>query len=116
MDLDELTLDIGKELQSKGATEIELLQVEQKSKLAKRLVVCTVHDNACAKKVAFEIKEALKDTLQCFHTDGIFKGDWIVLDYNDIIIHIFTKETRQKFNIEKLYKDAKNFVVINDNN
>ena len=116
MDLDELTLGIGNELVEKGATEVELLQVEQKSKLAKRLIVCTVQDNICAKKVALELKEMLKDTLQCFHTDGIFRGDWIVLDYDDIIVHIFTKETRQKFNIDKLYKDTKNFVEIDNKN
>ena len=116
MDLDELTLGIGKELVSKGATNVELWQVEQKSKLAKRLIVCTMQDNTCAKRVALEIKEMLKDTLQCFHTDGIFKGDWIVLDYDDIIVHIFTNDAREKFNIEKLYKDSRNFVSLGEKN
>ena len=112
MELDELTLYIGNKLLEMSASDVELLQVEQKSKLVKRLVLCTASDCFHAKNLASMLKEDLKNSARCYHTDGIFKGDWIVLDFDEIVVHIFTKETRQKFNIEKLYKDAKNFVEL----
>ena len=112
MELDELTLYIGNKLLEMSASDVELLQVEQKSKLVKRLVLCTANDCVHAKKLATDLKENVKDFARCFHMDGIFKGDWVVLDFDEIIVHIFTKETRQKFSIEKLYKDAKNFVEL----
>ena len=114
MDIDELVMAIGNQLASNGASDVELLQIEQKTKLAKRLVICSAQDCVMAKKLALDLKEEIKDTLQCFHCDGIIRGEWIVLDFNEIIVHIFTNEARKKFNIEKLYKDAKNFVDITD--
>ena len=112
MELDELTLHIGNKLLELEAKDVELLQVEQKSKLAKRMIVCTALDCSHAKNMANQLKEYLFDITRCFHIDGIFKGEWIVMDFDDIVVHIFTKETRQKFSIEKLYKDAKNFVEL----
>ena len=112
MELDELTLYIGNKLLEMSASDVELLQVEQKSKLAKRMVMCTASDCFHAKDLANKLKESVDNITRCFHMDGIIKGDWIVMDFDDVVVHIFTKGTRQKFNIEKLYKDAKNFVEL----
>ena len=63
-------------------------------------------------KIKNQMGEEYKDVLPCLHTDGIFKGVWIVLDFKDVVIHIFTRDTRAKYNIEKLWKDNKNFIEI----
>lgn len=114
MDIDEIVQKIGLKLLELGATNVQLLEIESKSKVAKRLVVCTASNNQNVKKVAYDIKDTFKNEITCLHTDGIFKGDWVVLDFKDILVNIFTKETRAKFNIEKLYKDAKNTIVMSN--
>ena len=111
MDIDELAVGLGNVLFDFFAKNVEVWQVEEKNKLTKRIVVATMKNNQEAKKIAYYIKENLGE-IKCLHTDGIFKGDWIVLDLGDVIVHIFIKETRQKFNLEKLYRDAKNCFVI----
>ena len=116
MDIDELVLNIGNELLNKGASDVQIYNVEQKTKVAKRLVVCTAVDNEHAKAIAVEIKEFVKPYIICLHNDGISKGDWIVLDFRDIIVHIFTKDTRLKYNLEKLWKDQKNCLILSQNN
>ena len=46
------------------------------------------------------------------HIEGRATG-WILLDYNDVLVHIFTKDSREFYNIERLWGDAK-FVDISD--
>ena len=112
MDIDELSLSIANKLLELNATNVVVLDIEKKSKIAKRMIICSCDDNQQTKNLANFIKEEYKDTLHCLHTDGIFKGVWIVLDFKDIIINIFAKDTRIKYNIEKLWKDNKNFIEI----
>ncbi len=112
MDIDELCLNIANKLVANNAKDVVILDTEKKSKVAKRMIVCSCDDNQQTKLIANIIKEEYKDVLPCLHTDGIFKGVWIVLDFKDVVIHIFTRDTRAKYNIEKLWKDNKNFIEI----
>jgi ribosome-associated protein len=41
-----------------------------------------------------------------WHKEGLTNGDWILLDYGNVVAHIFLKETREYYNIEKLWGDA----------
>lgn len=55
---------------------------------------------------------ALKDTMEelnctIYHCDGEQDGDWIVMDYSDIIIHLMTPDMREKYALEELWKKAK---------
>lgn len=112
MDIDEIVQNVGNKLLEYGATNVQILEIESKTNITKRLLLCTASNNQNAKAYAYNIKEQIKEFATCLHTDGIFKGDWVVLDYKDFIIHIFTKETRVKYNLEKLYKDSKNCITL----
>jgi len=41
------------------------------------------------------------------HTAGLSEGDWILIDFNDFVIHIFSEEYRQYYDLERLWKDSK---------
>ena len=112
MDIDKLVLDISKKILDLGLNSVDVYDVQNKSKIAKRFIVCVATDNVLSKKIANEIKDFCKPIIPCLHTDGIIKGDWVVIDYKDIIVHIFTKSTYQKYNFEKLWKDSKNFLTV----
>ena len=75
-------------------------------------MIATIQNPQEAKTLALKFKQLFSEKYVCLHSDGLFKGDWIVLDFKDILVHIFTKETRARFNLEKLYKDSKNFIQI----
>ncbi len=112
MDIDELCLNMANKLVELKATNVVVLDIENKSKIAKRMIICSCNDNQETKHLANAIKDDYKEILPCLHIDGSFKGVWISLDFKDIFINIFTKETRLKYNIEKLWKDNKNFIEI----
>ena len=60
------------------------------------------------KTVANEMHKALKELgVRSFHKDGLRDLSWVVLDYFDVIVHVFLKETREYYNLEALWGDAK---------
>lgn len=104
MGIENLSKDMQEYLGTLGASEVESYNTEGKCNYAKRIIICTAKDNILARKIAHLFKEKFKENSQCFHTDGMIKGDWIILDFHDVIVHIFTSEARKKFNIDKMWE------------
>lgn len=102
---------IALKLQEFGAKKIELLDLSRKSTDIKFLILSNVSNAQMAKVVANDIQQfANAQGLEISHIDGAFRGEWIVIDCEDIIIHIFTEQARIKYNLEKLWKDSKNSI------
>jgi len=60
------------------------------------------------KAIADEITRRLRDEgVRPLHRDGYPPSRWIVMDYNDVLIHIFHPELRQRYGLEDLWGDAK---------
>jgi ribosome-associated protein len=72
-------------------------------------VICSgtsnTHVNALSKAVQEEIRKTLSD--KPWHSEGFGNAEWILLDYVNVVIHIFQEETREFYNIEGLWADAK---------
>ena len=99
-------------LEDNGAKKIEILDVSKKSKLIKALVIATVLNKDDCKEIAKKIQYiSMKNKLDILHVDGLLKGEWIVIDLKDIVIHLFNNMQRQKYNLEKLWKDGKNAIL-----
>lgn len=62
------------------------------------------HVNAIADSVIEETLKTLQD--KPFSKEGIQSGEWILLDYGNVVVHVFQKEIRDFYNIEKLWGDA----------
>jgi ribosome-associated protein len=102
---------IANKLKDLGAKQIEVLDVFNKTSLSKFLVVASVSGNENSKNMAFQLIEFLKaEKIELEHIDGHIKGDWIVLDFKDVIVHLFQNELRVKYNLEKLWKVNKNSI------
>lgn len=71
-------------------------------------VLCTgdsnTHVNALAGSVEEEVRKAIGD--KPWHIEGTSNGEWVLLDYVNVVIHIFQKEIREHYNIEGLWADA----------
>ena len=72
----------------------------------------TDHSNIEVHDIVFEIAESIEDQLktQCnqkvYHKEGVQNGIWILLDFIDIVVHIFQTEARQFYNLEGLWGDG----------
>ena len=62
------------------------------------------HVTALAKAVIERLKD---EGRQPIHVEGLADGDWVVVDYLNIVIHLFKPDVREKYRLEELWKDAK---------
>lgn len=111
MDIDKICLEFGDEIIKFGAVNVQIYEVEAKTKTTKRVMLCT-GKNALFNKDLANWLLALDCEIKPLHIDGLNKGEWVVLDYGDFILHILTKENRIKYNLEKFYKSGKNVVSV----
>jgi len=107
----ELAITICELLDSKKAENIELFNVTHLSNLADYFVMATVSNNVQAKALADFIQESLgKVNVKLLRRDGV--NDWIILDYNFVIVHIFTPEVKEFYHLDKLWNDGKNVYTL----
>lgn len=100
---------IVKALDSKRAEDIMAVGIRDLTIIADYFVIAngtsTTQTKALADAVEYELK---KLGLEPTRTEGYSAANWIILDYSDIVVHIFYKETRDFYKLEKLWSDGEN--------
>lgn len=108
MDQNEMIKTIVKALDSKRAEDIQVLEIRDLTVIADYFIIAngtsTTQTKALADEVEFKLKE---QGTAPERVEGYQGTNWIILDYGDIVVHIFYKETRSFYNLERLWKDAK---------
>ncbi len=99
-------------LYAKKAHDIKLLHVTDQTVIADYFVIATGTSNTQIKALADELeyKTGLCG-VKPKSTEGFREATWIVLDYSSVIVHIFNRETREFYNLEKLWGDSENVDV-----
>lgn len=70
-------------------------------------VICSADSDTQVKAIADQIDKVLSDDgIRCWHREGLKALSWVLLDYVDVVVHIFKKEARDFYNLEKLWGDA----------
>ena len=94
-------------LNIKDAGDIRLLHVEDQTIIADYFVICNGNTNTQLKSFAGEVEFRME---QCNRPprsmEGYAEATWIVLDFSSVIVHIFSRESRDFYKLEKLYGDA----------
>ena len=92
----------------KGQDIISLDLRKLDSAICKYFVICTGTSNTQVKAIEGSIKKTISKDLgeKPFHIEGTNIGEWILMDYSDIIVHIFQEKTRAFYNIEDFWGDA----------
>ena len=91
-------------LDNKKARDLKVLHVEQKTVIADYFVICTGNSSTQVKSLADEVE--YKTTLRGkapTNVEGKGNISWIVIDYDNVIVHIFSREAREFYNLDKLY-------------
>ena len=101
-------------IQSKKGYGITIINLKELSTMADYFVICSADANTQVKAIADEVDKRLrKNGIKCFHKEGYNALNWVLLDYFDVVVHIFKKESREFYNLEKLWGDAE-FTEIKD--
>jgi ribosome-associated protein len=95
------------EIKAKEIVTLDLRDLE--TSVCDFFIICHGTSNTHASAIADSvIEETLKTVKEKpWHKEGLTNGDWILLDYGNVVAHIFQKEIREYYNIEKLWGDAK---------
>lgn len=103
----ELAENIINILNNKKANEIKLLYVEKQTILADYFIICSGTSNTQIRGLAGEVEEKLKELgLTPKNIEGYREASWVLLDYSSVIVHIFNREMRNFYNLEKLWIDS----------
>ena len=96
-----------KAIDSKRGEKIRIIKIDELTVIADYFIIAngssTTQVKALADEVEFKLSEA---GLEPKRTEGYQGANWIVLDYIDVVIHIFHKETRDFYDLERLWQDG----------
>ncbi len=93
---------------SKKAEEIKIFDLRGLSNMTDFFVICTgstdLHTRAIQEAIVEELKK--EEALRPWHIEGAGIGRWILIDYVDVVVHIFQPEVREFYGLERLWGDA----------
>ncbi len=94
--------------QNKKAHDICILDIRELSSAADFFVICHGDSNVQVKAISDGIVRGLKeDGFRPWHREGIQHLHWVLLDFVDVVVHVFHKETRNYYQLERIWGDAK---------
>jgi len=101
-------------ISDKKGDDIVILKLKGITDLTDFMIICSGNSQKQNKAIADDLQRLLKKEFRSgpYGVEGSNYGDWILLDYIDFVIHIFSPEIRKKFSLEKLWMDAKRYDFI----
>lgn len=92
-------------LDDRRAEEIALIPITERSSLADYFVIATINSTPHGRTISEHIIEQVKERYQRkpIRTEGLDSVRWILLDYGDVVIHLFHPEEREYYSLEKLW-------------
>ena len=94
-------------LEKKGS-EILILDVRGLTSIADYFVIGSADTDIQVKAIVGHIKEQLLDqSIKPWHTEGFHTLSWVLLDFVDVVVHIFQRQTREFYGLERLWGDAR---------
>ncbi len=107
MDNKQLALEIAKAIDDKKGLDIQVIDVESLCSFADYFVIAHGGSERQVKGLAENVEDALeKHHVFKKNKEGKENSGWILLDYGDVIVHLFSEEKRRHFNIENLWSDG----------
>lgn len=93
--------------EGKGGTDVIALDVRPLVGYTDFLIICTARNERQAKAIHDEVHQRLKDEGRLpARVEGVREANWVLLDYLDCVLHVFTPETRERYRLETLWGEA----------
>ncbi len=99
----------------KKSTDVIILNIHPLSSMTDYFVICTGSTNTQVKAIADHISRSLKnDKIRPLHIEGYSNQEWVLLDYVNVIVHVFQPHKREHYALERLWGDAEMVEVTDD--
>lgn len=95
-------------IQEKKASDVVIMDMHKASGIADYFILCSGTSDIQVKAIAEAVEKRLKSECQevPWHIEGTEHRQWVLLDYVDLVVHIFTPERREFYDLERLWSDA----------
>ncbi|MBP3265545.1 MAG: ribosome silencing factor [Clostridiales bacterium] len=105
MTSEELAGKIVSILETKKGSDIEVIDVAEKTTLADFFIICTGNSTTQIKALADEVEYILKneDQILADHVEGRSGDKWILIDFKDVVVHVMHPEVRASYDLESLW-------------
>ena len=108
MNSKELTRIAVKALEDKKGEDIKIIDIHEVSVLADYFIIADGSNASQVQAMADNVEEALlKAGCECRQVEGYQTANWILMDYGDIIVHVFSREDRLFYDLERIWRDGK---------
>ncbi len=98
---------------NKKGYNVRIIDLRSLTTFSDFFVICSADSDTQVKAIADEIDKSLRDEgIKCWHKEGYMALSWVLLDYVDVVVHVFKKEAREFYNIEKLWGDAPSIEIV----
>lgn len=107
MTVEQMTKIVYNAIDDKLGQDIAIINIGKVSSLCDYFVIATANSQRQVKAIADNVQDALTEQgIEPRSKEGYENQNWILLDYGDIMVHVFDEENRGFYNLEKLWKDA----------
>ncbi|MGH7860521.1 MAG: ribosome silencing factor [Candidatus Binatia bacterium] len=91
----------------KKAYDLEILEVGKLTSVADYFLVCTGRSDTQVQAIARSVEESLKNRgIRPLAVEGFSRGQWILMDYADVVVHVFYQPIREFYDLEGLWMKA----------
>ncbi len=98
--------------QDKKAVDLAVLDVREVSSFTDYFIICSGQNTRQVKAIADAVEETLlKNRERPAHVEGYDRAEWVLLDYFDFIVHVFTPPMREFYGLERLWGSAERITV-----
>jgi ribosome-associated protein len=97
-----------KAVDDKKGHDIAVLDISEIASFANYFVICTGDSSRQIQAIADEVELKLRsEGLRPNHIEGYRNAEWVLLDYVDMVVHVFSKSARSFYDLERLWRDGK---------
>lgn len=107
MNSEQLSDKIANLIFEKKGSDVKVIEIKAISGLTDYFVLCSADSDVQVKAIADHVEHTLRDeAVRVWHKEGYTSLNWVLLDYVDVVVHVFKTEAREFYNLERLWAGA----------
>lgn len=92
---------------SKKAFDIQILDIRELTVIADYFVICSGSNTTQVSAIADSIGHTLAQAgIRYSHVEGVAESQWVLMDYGDVVVHVFEEQARAYYSLDKLWGEA----------